>query len=224
MFNTLFICLFEDMSIIDPTPPEPSEDWRPKDLEMINHVEVFQNKPAILKKVESRLTRLKEAMTVELLSCASQLPPGTNIEKGQIARGENHNGFPFLSLDIPQNFSKTEMYTYRTLFWWGHYLGFSLILKGEKLKTYFQRLSDNCNEPPFQNVYLSLAPTPWEWHLNQQYFIPVGDQQAWADKSNLLDYMKIIRFHSIADESFSELDWAQAGVKFWKDMTPVCLD
>jgi hypothetical protein len=211
------------MIIIDPTPPEVPEDWRPKDLEMISHVEVFQNKPAILKKVESRLTKLKEAMVVELLPCVSQLPPGTNIEKGQIARGENHNGFPFLSLDIPQNFSKTEMYTYRTLFWWGHYLGFSLILKGDKLKTYFQRLSENCSEPPFQNVYLSLAPNPWEWRLDQQYFIPVGDQHAWADKSNLLDYMKIMRFHSIDDASFKELDWTQAGIKFWRDMSPVCL-
>ena len=143
------------MNIIDTPKSETSEDWRPKDLEMISHVEVFQNKPAILKKVESRLTKLKEAMALELLPCVAQLPSGTNIEKGQIARGENHNGFPFLSLDIPQNFSKTEMYTYRTLFWWGHYLGFSLILKGDKLKTYFQRLAENCSEPTFQNIYLS---------------------------------------------------------------------
>ena len=211
------------MSIIDTPKSETSEDWRPKDLEMISHVEVFQNKPAILKKVESRLTKLKEAMALELLPCVAQLPSGTNIEKGQIARGENHNGFPFLSLDIPQNFSKTEMYTYRTLFWWGHYLGFSLILKGDKLKTYFQRLAENCSEPHFQNIYLSHTSTPWEWRLGQQYFIPVSDQQAWADKSNLLDYMKIMRFHSINDASFKELDWTEAGVKFWRDMSPVCL-
>tara|TARA_B110000438_G_C15567530_1_gene543908 strand:- start:117 stop:755 length:639 start_codon:yes stop_codon:yes gene_type:complete len=211
------------MSIIDTPKSETSEDWRPKDLEMISHVEVFQNKPAILKKIESRLTKLKEAMALELLPCVDQLPSGTNIEKGQIARGENHNGFPFLSLDIPQNFSKTEMYTYRTLFWWGHYLGFSLILKGDKLKTYFQRLAENCSEPTFQNVYLSQAATPWEWRLGQQFFIPVSDQQAWVEKSNLLDYMKIMRFYSIDDASFKELDWTQVGVKFWRDMRPVCL-
>lgn len=211
------------MSITDLTPLDTPEDWLPKELELISHVEVFQNKPAILKKVESRLTKLKEAMSIELLSCTSQLPSGTDIKKGQIARGENHNGFPFLSLDIPQNFSKTEMFTYRTLFWWGHYLGFSMILKGEQLKTYFQRLAENCNEPAFQNVYLSLAPNPWEWRMDQKYFIPIADQRTWADKSKLLDYMKIIRVHSIADENFKNLDWTQAGVKFWKDMSPVCL-
>ena len=213
------------MSIIDTPKSETSEDWRPKDLEMISHVEVFQNKPAILKKVESRLTKLKEAMALELLPCVAQLPSGTNIEKGQIARGENHNGFPFLSLDIPQNFSKNEMYTYRTLFWWGHYLGFSLILKGDKLKTYFQRLSTVRGEPHFQNVYLSLAPTSWEWRLGGEYFTPVSklSEQEWADTTNLLDHMKIMRFYSTADESFKELDWTQTGVKFWQDMAPVSL-
>ena len=200
-----------------------SEEWQPKDLELINHVEVFQNKPAILKKVETRLSKLKEAMAIELVSCASRLPLNTDIENGQIARGENNNGFPFLSLDIPQNFSKTEMYTYRTLFWWGHYLGFSLILKGEKLKTYFERLSKHCNETPFLDVYLSITPTPWEWHQDEKYFIPVSHQQVWAKKLNILNHMKIMRFHSISDESFKRLDWTQAGLNFWRDMAPVCL-
>jgi hypothetical protein len=115
------------------------------------------------------------------------------------------------------------MYTYRTLFWWGHYLGFSLILKGEKLKTYFERLSKNCNESPFLDVYLSITPTPWEWHQDEKYFIPVSHQQVWAKKLNTLNHMKIMRFHSISDESFKRLDWTQAGVNFWRDMAPVCL-
>lgn len=211
------------MSETNPTPPSPRESWQLKDMEMISHVEVFLNKPAILKKVENRLTNLKDAMAIELLSCAHQLPSGTDIEKGQIARGENHNGFPFLSLDIPQKFSKTEMYTFRTLFWWGHYLGFSMILKGDKLNTYFQRLKDNCMEPPFLDIYLSIARNPWEWRMDKKFFIPVSEHPAWVEQSAKQDYMKIMRIHPIADDSFRELDWTQAGIKFWKDVSPVCL-
>jgi hypothetical protein len=200
------------------------ESWNTKDLEIINHVEVFQKKPVILKKVESRLNKLKEAMVVELLPCATQLPPNTDIKKGQIVRGENNNGFPFLSLDIPQNFSKNEMYTYRTLFWWGHYLGFSMILRGDKLRTYFKRLSANCKKPRFQDVHLSMTPTPWEWRQNEKHFTPVNHIHVWAEKSNLLDHMKIIRFYSVADKSFEKLDWTKAGIKFWRDVGAVCLD
>ncbi len=205
--------------------PPNSQNWFPKDLELISHVEVFQHKPAILKKVEGRLIKLKESMADELTACSSLLPPGTDLKKGQIARGENHNGFPFMSLDIPQNFSKTEMFTYRTLFWWGHYLAFSLILKGDKLKTYFQSLSTIRKDPAFQNIYLSLSPTPWEWRMENQYFAPVDSlsEQEWSEKISLLDYMKIMRVYPITDEAFKDLDWAQAGIQFWKDMTPVSL-
>jgi hypothetical protein len=205
--------------------PANQENWCAKDLELINHIEVFQHKAAILKKVESRLSKLKESMIEELIVCSPQLPPGTDVEKGQIARGENNNGFPFMSLDMPQNFSKTSFFTYRTLFWWGHYLGFSLILKGDKLGTYFQTLSENRKELSFQDIYLSLSPTPWEWRMENEFFIPVNSlsEQEWSEKIKLLDYMKIMRVYDVADDSFKELDWVQAGIKFWRDMTPITL-
>ena len=67
-----------------------------------------------------------------------------------------------------------------------------------------------------------MAPTPWEWHQNEKLFTPVS-QKVWADKPNLLNHMKIMRFHPIADKAFKKLDWTEAGIKFWRDMAPVCL-
>ena len=113
-----------------------SSAWSEKELRLVNHIEIFQNKPAILKKVEQRLVTLQKALEQEISLISADLPNGIDLVKNQIARGENHNGFPYLSLDYPQNFTKTEMFTMRTLFWWGHYLGFSLILKGKKLAIY----------------------------------------------------------------------------------------
>ena len=110
--------------------------WSEKELRLVNHVEVFQNKPTILKKVEQRLITLQKALAQEVNLISANLPSGIDLVKNQIARGENHNGFPYLSLDYPQNFSKKEMLTMRTLFWWGHYLGISFILKVEKLSIY----------------------------------------------------------------------------------------
>ena len=58
------------MSIENPenSSPSYSQDWCARDLKLINHVEVFQHKPAILKKVENHLIKLKEAMVEELVS------------------------------------------------------------------------------------------------------------------------------------------------------------
>ena len=197
--------------------------WTEKELRLINHVEVFQAKPAILKKVENRLITLQKSLGEEIT--LAPLPQGVDLIRNQIARGENHNGFPYLSLDYPQNFSKTEMFTFRTLFWWGHYLGFSLILKGEHLQKYVNRLLENRNTETFKDIYVSLAPNPFEWEINEANF-SLTSQSSPNDlhkKIIELDYLKIIRVFSVTNEKFITLNWTQAGLQFWKDLTPVTL-
>ena len=95
---------------------------------MINTADVFKHKSAILQKAENYLNDLKDAMVVELKDFDGIIPANADLTKSQLARGENHKGFPYRSLDIPQIFSKTEMFTYRVLFWWGNFLAYSLIL------------------------------------------------------------------------------------------------
>lgn len=202
-----------------------SAAWSENELRLVNHVEVFQNKPAILKKVESRLVALQKSLEKEIVPLSVDLPDGLDLIKNQIARGENHNGFPFLSLDYPQNFSKTEMFTMRTLFWWGHYLGFSLILKGKNLENYLGRLLDNRNAEPFKNIYVSLAPNPFEWEINEENFFQVGNETPEKLKQTILtlDYLKIIRVFPVTDKKFATLNWSQAGLQFWNDLTSVSL-
>lgn len=197
--------------------------WLEKELSLVRHVEVFQNKPIILKKAENRLIGLQKALAKEISFIADSLPDGIDLYKNQIVRGENHNGFPFISLDYPQNFSKTEMFTLRTLFWWGHYLGFSLILKGKQLESYLENLLENRNAESFKNIYVSLAPDPWEWEINKTNFSLINQISPDGLRKTILelDYLKIIQVFPVEDEKFMNLNWAQSGLQFWKDLTPV---
>jgi hypothetical protein len=197
--------------------------WAENELRLINHTEVFQAKPTILKKVENRLIALQKSLEEEIIPAT--LPQGVDLTRNQIARGENHNGFPYLSLDYPQNFSKTEMFTFRTLFWWGHYLGFSLILKGEHLEKYLNQLLENRNTESFKNIYVSLAPNPWEWEINEVNFSSISQPSPDDLHKTILelDYLKIIRVFPVTNEKFMTLSWSQAGLQFWKDLTPVTL-
>ena len=199
--------------------------WSEKEIKLVNHVEVFQEKPAILKKIQNRLVDLQKELENEILPMASALPNGLDITKNQIARGENHNGFPYVSLDYPQNFSKTEMFTMRTLFWWGHYLGFSLILKGKHLDSYANRLLQNKNTKPYKDIYVSLAANPFEWELSETNFSLISESNAENLQKKILGlgYLKIIRVFPVIDEKFINLNWGQAGVQFWKDSTWVTL-
>jgi hypothetical protein len=195
--------------------------WTSHEMQMLNHVEVFIHKPGIMKKGEKLLTELGEGMMEELSRSKINFPPGTKLDKTQLARGENNNGFPFLSLDIPQMFSRTEMFTFRTLFWWGHYLGFSLILKGERLPLYANKLIQNINNPAWSDVYLATTPTPWEWIRTDQNFKRISEAEEGQLKSIIesINHIKVMRFFPIDDPSFASLDWTAKGISAWKDLS-----
>ena len=203
-----------------------SSSWSEKELRLVQHVELFQCKPAILQKAENRFGALQKGLEKEIIPLSLNLPKNLDLVKNQIARGENHNGFPFLSLDYPQNFSKTEMFTMRTLFWWGHYLGSSLILKGERLSIYSERLLENYKTEPFQDIFVCLAPTPWEWELNEKNYSLVSKVNAREFQKIILElgYLKVMRVVTVTNESFMSLNWTQTGVQFWKDLAPVIMD
>ena len=204
---------------------EPSS-WSEKELRLVQHVELFQCKPAILKKVENRFLALQKGLEKEIIPLSTNLPKNLDLLKNQIARGENHNGFPFLSLDYPQNFSKTEMFTMRTLFWWGHYLGFSLILKGERLTIYLERLLENRKTEPFKDIFVCLAPNPWEWELTEKNYSLVSKSNTEEIQKTILElgYLKLMRVVTFTDGKFITLNWTQTGVQFWKDLAPITMD
>lgn len=193
---------------------------------MINSVDVFIHKPSIMKKAESYLATLNEAISAELTQTSHPLPPGTDTVKGQVVRGENHKGFPFLSLDMPQMFSKTEMFTYRTLFWWGHDLVFSLILKGDNLSLYLDRLTKCREDPDWSDIYLATTPTPWEWERTQNHFvhIPATTTPRIREIVESIQYIKLCRFYPLAEATFPDLDWAECGLKNWRILSGITTD
>ena len=208
------------------TSQENSAHWSHQEWDLINVTEIFKQKPAILKKAESYLEELRSALANELKAHPKTYPPDTDLAKGQIARGENHKGFPFLSLDIPQKFSKTEFFTYRTLFWWGHYLGFSLILKGPDLRTYSNRLKKYSQDTACADVYLSQHTSPWEWEFSEAQFLKVSDlsENEIQEVADRLQYLKLMRFYPVSEKSFPELNWTQTGLQSFRDLVYLVLE
>ena len=203
-----------------------SADWSPVEVKLLNTVDIFLHKPAIMKKAEANLTALKQEIIKTLSQAPHPCPPESDIVKGQIVRGENHKGFPFISLDMPQMFSKNQMFTYRTLFWWGHDLIFSLILKQENQAPLIEKLIQLKEHPEWKDIQLATAPNPWEWEKDMKNFIPLfgtSDIKI-RDTINSVKYIKICRFYSLASSEFPKLNWADAGLATWKTLSSVCAD
>lgn len=203
-----------------------SADWSPLEVKLLNTVDIFLHKPAIMKKAEAYLTALKQDVIKTLSQAPHPCPPESDIVKGQIVRGENHKGFPFISLDMPQMFSKSQMFTYRTLFWWGHDLIFSLILKQENQAPLIEKLIQLKEHPEWEDIQLAISPTPWEWEKGIKNFIPIfgTSETKIRDTINSVKYIKLCRFYSLASPDFSKLDWADTGLATWKTLSRVCAD
>jgi len=203
-----------------------SADWSPFEVKLLNTVDIFLHKPAIMKKAEANLTALKQEVIKTLSQAPHPCPPESDIVKGQIVRGENHKGFPFISLDMPQMFSKSQMFTYRTLFWWGHNLIFSLILKQDNQDPLIEKLIQLKEHPEWEDIQLAIALTPWEWEKDMNNFIPLfgtSDIKI-RDTINSVKYIKICRFYSLASSEFPKLNWADAGLATWKTLSKICAD
>jgi hypothetical protein len=203
-----------------------NSSWDGNEIRLITETELFLKKPDIMKKVTHKLDELKIAIIDRVKKDGRTYPDGTDLIKGQIARGENHNGFPFISLDIPQKFSKTEMFTFRTLFWWGHYLGFSLILKGTDLVNYTEKLSEKKDSDYLKDVCFATTVNLWEWENNPNAFQPVfGSSSEFIHKTiNEIDYIKLIQFFPLDDSSFHFLDWKHSGLTFFENMMKIIKD
>lgn len=199
--------------------PDSETNWSDTEWKLLNTVEIFQLKPGIMKKAEGYLTQLKEALAEECKDHPHPYPASTDLAKGQIARGENHNGFPFLSMDLPQMFSKTEFFTYRVLFWWGHYLGFSLLLKGPQLPAYLQCILEKRHEPYCKDIYLARNDSPWEWGWTEDNFQPLSHGTD-AELTNLIEriqYVKLIRSFPMTASDFPKMNWVTTGIGTYRD-------
>ena len=201
-----------------------SASWSPLEVKLLNTVDIFLYKPAIMKKAEANLTALKQELIKTLSQAPHPCPPESDIVKGQIVRGENHKGFPFISLDMPQMFSKSQMFTYRTLFWWGHDLIFSLILKQENQAPLIEKLIQLKEHPDWKDIQLAIGPTPWEWKKDTKNFIPLFGTSDLKIKNtiNSVKYIKLCRFYSLSSSEFSKLNWADAGLATWKTLSRIC--
>jgi hypothetical protein len=80
----------------------------------------------------------------------------------KIAKGENYLGLPFVLLDYPSSFSKTNVFALRTMFWWGNFISITLHLSGEyKLlfeKNIFEKLKD-------EDLCVCVGQDEWQHHF-----------------------------------------------------------
>lgn len=161
----------------------------------------FLAKAQIMVKVRRLLADTHAALKEEVGSSSLATPPDFDPTKCQFVKGECLEAFPYQYLDFPKHFHDSNAFTFRTLFWWGHYVVCALLLEGEGIKQHKARIVDRFHQLAGRGLELSLAPTLWEWKQGEGYTLPIThDRKAQiaavaADRS----FLKIVRFLPFTD-------------------------
>lgn len=138
-----------------------------KELEYLENTDFLLTKRKLIDQVQQMLA-LSQNQFKELLKDKKAILPVNCLQRaGKISKGENYRGLPYLVLDYPRLLAKDNIFSFRTMFWWGNFFSCTLHLQGHSLGLYRKRLTENLTAnthllPP--DTWIGVSDTPWEYH------------------------------------------------------------
>lgn len=181
-----------------------SPEFTAKELNYLQNTDFLRTKRLLI----SGFIEWFENIQVDILGLINtgkfQLPDKAITKSGKITKGENYKDLPFVVLDCPRFFSKNDIFTYRSIFWWGNYLSNHFLLKGHYLDLYREKFAAAWPFLKEQGVYLDLSDNPWNHDLSTQDYVLAGQLDTG-------EFDKIVR-----EADFLKLVWRME-LDQWKD-------
>lgn len=116
---------------------EENQQFSCDEIQLIENEQFIRQKNKILRQSELLLQELGNQTAEKYLKLDPLSPPP------KVSKGEKHQGLPFVVLDYPRVFKKTDIFAVRTMIWWSKAYSVSLILKGKYLQEYLKPLNKN---------------------------------------------------------------------------------
>jgi hypothetical protein len=133
------------------------------EMELVQNADWLLTKNNIIEKVYLLLGDVAEQVRMDL-------EPGPKI-----SRGENYLGLPWVMLDYPRLFGKSDTLAVRVFFWWGHYFSITLHVKG----TYFDQCKQNILEQfsilEKYGFHMCISDDEWRHEFTVDNYVPVHE-------------------------------------------------
>lgn len=137
------------------------------------NMEVFPLKRQINQKIYALFEQLKLQLKDTEQHKQFIFPPGTDNSTGKISQGENYDSFPWVMLDFPKLFNKQEIFAFRTLFWYGHYFSFSLVLAGGVAAYFLPQIIKGRSILNGKGLFFTKFDDPWQHAITAENCLPV---------------------------------------------------
>ena len=184
----------------------------PDEIELLIDRGFFKAKKKIDQEVTSLLLASQKKLVGWIESNAINLPKEVSLSPRKIAKGENYTDMPYWVSDFPAHMKGKDIWTFRTVVWWGHHISFSLMLSG-KFKSALAFNAENLMVP---GVYFTLAASPWkleftedvqkectelsvsemDQHFHDHEFLKISLQEK-LEKINKLEELTVLSFEKL---------------------------
>ncbi|MEO1655682.1 MAG: hypothetical protein AAFU64_19220 [Bacteroidota bacterium] len=135
----------------------------------------LKRKQLISQKIIQQLSELQWELKSWLGKSSFSFPEGLDLATGKISRGEKYQDLPYYILDFPRLIQKEDVFSIRTMCWWGNEYSCTLHLQGKSKALYQARLRENLDTLQNQDCFFCLGSTPWEYHFQKDNYQLLDD-------------------------------------------------
>lgn len=132
-----------------------------EELQLALNESVILTKNRVIEKVCAQWEELA-ALYIQLKP--TYLPAEVLNISHKVSRGESYNGLPWVMLDYPRCFTRNDIFSIRTMFWWGHDLSITLHLKGVYQQTFHNQLARGLEQPTPYHWWIQESGGEWQHH------------------------------------------------------------
>ncbi len=153
-------------------------EFKEYELEIIRDTNFLKTKGEIIAKIMRVFGQLRDTIKTSKIHQGFPYAPGIDTLKGKISKGENYKSLPYVVMDFPKHFDKRNIFTFRSMFWWGHEFSFTLHLAGSYLDLYSEQLQhiDRVNSP--EDTYFGISNDAWQYDYGPENYQTVAGSTA----------------------------------------------
>ncbi len=148
----------------------PSFSLTAKELHCLTDTDFLLTKAVIHQKANQLLAATQLQLKEYILNKSPAFPEKVLIRGGKISRGENYHELPYYVLDYPRLLSQDDIFSLRTMVWWGHELSISWHLAGLSLTHFRTKLAAQWTIIKQLDWHICVGDDPWQYHRHPSYY------------------------------------------------------
>ncbi len=159
------------------------------ELAKLQDQDFLLTKRVIYEKVTKLLLSAQQQLISHIKEKDIALPEEVSLSPRKVAKGENYQSLPYWVCDFPASMNKQDLWTFRTVVWWGNEISMSLILKG--------KFKEQCNPLPLtseqEDIFYATHADPWKLELDTQSSLRFTERNApkITDHFHKADFFKL---------------------------------